>query len=107
MRQLLGTDANGHVVATCRNPEVSTGLIELKKKFADRLSILPLDVTNESTIEVSLVVFPFLFNHRIIKIKISKYARRASITNLLLLEKFFLGQLTLLASLEVIYFIVY
>lgn len=54
MRQLLGTNAKGHVVATCRNPDAAAGLLELKRQFAERLNILPVDVTNESSIEVSL-----------------------------------------------------
>lgn len=53
VKQLLGANAKGHVVATCRNPEGATGLLELKKKFTDRLNILPLDVTKESTIEAA------------------------------------------------------
>ncbi|XP_020256227.1 uncharacterized protein LOC109833085 isoform X2 [Asparagus officinalis] len=51
VRQLLGRNAKGHVIATCRNPDGATDLIELKRQFADRLNILPLDLTNESTIE--------------------------------------------------------
>ncbi|PKA61954.1 (-)-isopiperitenone reductase [Apostasia shenzhenica] len=50
-RQLLEKDSKGHVVATCRNPDGAKGLLELKGKFEDRLNVLPLDVTDESTIE--------------------------------------------------------
>ncbi|XP_020230792.1 uncharacterized protein LOC109811446 [Cajanus cajan] len=53
VKQLLENDEKGHVVATCRNPSASTGLIHLKDKFADRLRILPLDLTVESSIEAS------------------------------------------------------
>ncbi|KAM1107833.1 hypothetical protein EV1_004509 [Malus domestica] len=52
VKQLLEKE-KGHVVASCRNPEGATGLHHLKSKFAERLSILQLDVTKESTIEQS------------------------------------------------------
>lgn len=52
VKQLLEKE-KGHVIATCRNPSGATGLLHLKSKFAERLSILQLDVTNESTIEES------------------------------------------------------
>lgn len=58
VKQLLENNDKGHVVATCRNPNRSTGLINLKDKFAERLRILQLDVTVESSIEVKL--FPLL-----------------------------------------------
>ncbi|KAG9439557.1 hypothetical protein H6P81_019722 [Aristolochia fimbriata] len=51
VRQLLEKKEKGHVIATCRNPSVATGLLDLKKKFEERLNILPLDVTVERTIE--------------------------------------------------------
>ncbi|KAJ8631311.1 hypothetical protein MRB53_024634 [Persea americana] len=53
VRQLLEKNEKGQVVATCRNPDGSTGLLELKRRFMERLNILRLDVTDESTIEVS------------------------------------------------------
>lgn len=53
VRQLLEKNDKGHVVATCRNPDGSTSLLELKRRFKERLSILQLDLTNESTIEAS------------------------------------------------------
>ncbi|XP_030480973.1 uncharacterized protein LOC115697938 isoform X2 [Cannabis sativa] len=53
VKQLLEKDDKGHVVATCRNPSGAKGLYDLQNKFAERLSILPLDVTDESTIEES------------------------------------------------------
>ncbi|KAF7121350.1 hypothetical protein RHSIM_Rhsim13G0125300 [Rhododendron simsii] len=53
VKQLLEKDDEGHVVATCRNPNGATGLLELKNKFAERLNILQLDLTIESTIEES------------------------------------------------------
>ncbi|XP_058197017.1 uncharacterized oxidoreductase C663.09c isoform X2 [Rhododendron vialii] len=53
VKQLLEKDDEGHVVATCRNPNRATGLLELKNKFAERLNILQLDLTIESTIEES------------------------------------------------------
>ncbi|XP_020593701.1 uncharacterized oxidoreductase C24B10.20 [Phalaenopsis equestris] len=55
VRQLLEKNNRGHVVATCRNPGGATGLIDLKGKFEDRLNILPLDVTDESTIEAAAI----------------------------------------------------
>ncbi|KAJ4770975.1 NAD(P)-binding Rossmann-fold superfamily protein [Rhynchospora pubera] len=51
VRQLLHRKETGHVVATCRDPDSATDLQKLKKDFDSRLNILPLDVTNESTIE--------------------------------------------------------
>lgn len=59
MKQLLEKNDEGHVVATCRNPDASTGLLRLKDRFDDRLQILPLDLTVESSIEVMLL-FPFI-----------------------------------------------
>eukprot|EP00262_Sarcandra_glabra_P019808 TRINITY_DN764_c0_g2_i1.p1 TRINITY_DN764_c0_g2~~TRINITY_DN764_c0_g2_i1.p1 ORF type:complete len:161 (+),score=24.67 TRINITY_DN764_c0_g2_i1:125-607(+) len=53
VRQLLENNEKGHVIATCRNPNEGTGLLELKRKFMDRLNIQPLDVRIESTIEAS------------------------------------------------------
>ncbi|KAL0914481.1 hypothetical protein M5K25_014830 [Dendrobium thyrsiflorum] len=54
VRQLLEKSDKGHVIATCRNPGGATNLLELKEKFGDRLNILPLDVTDESTIEAAV-----------------------------------------------------
>lgn len=53
MKKLLERDQKGHVLATCRNPDLATGLHDLKTKFADRLDIVKLDVTVESTIEAA------------------------------------------------------
>ncbi|KAJ6332558.1 hypothetical protein OIU77_008596 [Salix suchowensis] len=53
VKQLLEKNDKGHVVATCRNPDRATGLVDLKDKFAERLNIVPLDLTIESTIEAS------------------------------------------------------
>uniref|UniRef100_A0A7N0RDQ3 Uncharacterized protein n=1 Tax=Kalanchoe fedtschenkoi TaxID=63787 RepID=A0A7N0RDQ3_KALFE len=50
-KQLLQNRVNGHVIATCRNPQGATGLLRLKDEYADRLHILPLDLTDETTIE--------------------------------------------------------
>jgi len=61
VKQLLENDDKERVIATCRNPSASTGLIHLKDKFEDRLRILPLDLTVESSIEVMLP-FPILFS---------------------------------------------
>ncbi|KAL0398192.1 UNVERIFIED_CONTAM: hypothetical protein Sradi_2162500 [Sesamum radiatum] len=51
VRQLLEKSDKGHVVATCRNPNEATGLLELKNKFAERLDIHQLDLTIDRTIE--------------------------------------------------------
>lgn len=53
VKQLLERDQKGRVLATCRNPEQSTGLHDLKVRFADRLDIMKLDVTVESTVEAA------------------------------------------------------
>ncbi|KAJ0017148.1 hypothetical protein Pint_11370 [Pistacia integerrima] len=53
VKQLLEKNDKGHVIATCRNPNAATGLLDLKNKFAERLDILQLDLTVESTIEAS------------------------------------------------------
>ncbi|KAJ6293451.1 hypothetical protein OIU78_025431 [Salix suchowensis] len=53
VKQVLEKNDKGHVVATCRNPDRATGLVDLKDKFAERLNIVPLDLTIESTIEAS------------------------------------------------------
>ncbi|XP_021911696.1 uncharacterized protein LOC110825537 isoform X2 [Carica papaya] len=53
VKQLLEKNELGHVIATCRDPNGATGLLDLKNKFTERLNILELDVTKESTIEAS------------------------------------------------------
>ncbi|XP_015959391.1 uncharacterized protein LOC107483274 isoform X1 [Arachis duranensis] len=53
VKQLLEKNDKGHVVATCRNPDASTGLAHLKHKFPDRLKLLPLDLTLETSIQAS------------------------------------------------------
>lgn len=53
VKQLLEKNELGHVIATCRDPNGATGLLDLKNKFTERLNILELDVTKESTIEVT------------------------------------------------------
>lgn len=57
MRQLLKRSEEGRVVATCRNPDGAADLLKLKKEYENRLNILPLDVTNETTIEVYVSSF--------------------------------------------------
>lgn len=52
VRQLLSRSAAGSVVATCRNPDSAECLQALREQYPGRLSILPLDVTVESSIEV-------------------------------------------------------
>ncbi|XP_042519590.1 C-factor-like [Macadamia integrifolia] len=53
VRQLLDKKDKGHVIATCRNPNGAKSLLDLKRKFDERLNILQLDVTNENTIEAA------------------------------------------------------
>lgn len=50
VRQLLDDYGKGHVIATCRNPDCAEGLLDLKKKHTDRLTLIHLDVTDESSI---------------------------------------------------------
>ncbi|KAL8538514.1 hypothetical protein ACS0TY_000503 [Phlomoides rotata] len=50
VKQLLEKTKEGHVVATCSNPSVAIGLLELKNKFAVRLDIRRLHLTNDTTI---------------------------------------------------------
>ncbi|VAI27379.1 unnamed protein product [Triticum turgidum subsp. durum] len=53
VRQLLRRSDQGRVVATCRAPDSAAELQELRREHAGRLTVLPLDVTDESTIEVT------------------------------------------------------
>ncbi|XP_076956260.1 uncharacterized protein LOC143631349 [Bidens hawaiensis] len=53
VKQLLERNSEEHVIATCRNPNESSGLTELKNRFAERLHIQRLDLTVETTIEDS------------------------------------------------------
>ncbi|KAF2317942.1 hypothetical protein GH714_041265 [Hevea brasiliensis] len=53
VKQLLEKNEKGHVIATCRNPNEAKGLLDLKNKFSERLNILQLDLTIESSIEAS------------------------------------------------------
>lgn len=59
VKQLLVKNSQEHVIATCRNPNGAAGLIELKNKFSERLHIQRLDLTIESTIEVTSCHFSF------------------------------------------------
>ncbi|CAI7808298.1 unnamed protein product [Closterium sp. NIES-53] len=52
VRQLLQRNPDSHVIATCRNPAAAAALQELQSRSGDRLTVLPLDVTDEATIEV-------------------------------------------------------
>ncbi|CAN6356949.1 unnamed protein product [Urochloa humidicola] len=54
VRQLLRRSEQGRVVATCRAPASAAELQKLKEEHAPgRLTVLPLDVTDESTIEAA------------------------------------------------------
>ncbi|XP_054802158.1 uncharacterized protein LOC129305946 [Prosopis cineraria] len=63
VKQLLENDDKGHVIATCRNPNGSTGLVNLKDKFAERLRILQLDLTFESSIEATARAIKETYGH--------------------------------------------
>ncbi|CAJ2657846.1 unnamed protein product [Trifolium pratense] len=63
VKQLLENNDKGHVVATCRNPNASTGLLHLKDRFEDRLQVLPLDLTVESSIEASALSIKETYGH--------------------------------------------
>ncbi|CAI6012224.1 unnamed protein product [Closterium sp. NIES-65] len=52
VRQLLQRNPDSHVIATCRNPAAAAALQELQSSSGDRMTVLPLDVTDEATIEV-------------------------------------------------------
>lgn len=60
VRQLLDRNADGKVIATCRDPSNASNLSSLKEQYGDRLTVLPLDVTKESTIKVSSKFLYFL-----------------------------------------------
>uniref|UniRef100_A0A1D1ZY67 C-factor n=2 Tax=Auxenochlorella protothecoides TaxID=3075 RepID=A0A1D1ZY67_AUXPR len=51
VRQLLTDDAKGTVFATCRSPAAATDLQALQKEHGDRLHVIKLDATDESSIE--------------------------------------------------------
>ncbi|KAG6554135.1 hypothetical protein Mapa_004051 [Marchantia paleacea] len=53
VRQLLSRRADSNIIATCRNPDAAEKLNTLMEQFPQRLSILPLDVTIESSIEAA------------------------------------------------------
>ncbi|HEC22974.1 MAG TPA: SDR family oxidoreductase [Chloroflexi bacterium] len=48
------SDAGSRIFATCRNPETATALQALQASHPDRLSVLPLDVTDEASIRACL-----------------------------------------------------
>ncbi|KAF8692165.1 hypothetical protein HU200_039766 [Digitaria exilis] len=54
VRQLLRRSDQGRVVATCRAPAAAAELHKLREEHAPgRLTVLPLDVTDEATIEAA------------------------------------------------------
>ena len=65
VRQLLENYRKGQVIATCRNPTGAEGLLDLKKKHADRLTLACLDVTEERSIDVSFGLFSHLISIRV------------------------------------------
>jgi len=50
VRQCLAEPRIGRVIAACRRPGTANGLTELAAHAGDRLSLLPLDVTDEASI---------------------------------------------------------
>ncbi|CAJ2657845.1 unnamed protein product [Trifolium pratense] len=71
VKQLLENNDKGHVIATCRNPNTSTGLLHLKDRFDDCLQILPLDLTIESSIEESALSIKETYGHLNLLINVS------------------------------------
>ncbi|XP_045805396.1 C-factor-like [Trifolium pratense] len=71
VKQLLENNDKGHVIATCRNPNASTGLLHLKDRFDDCLQILPLDLTIESSIEESALSIKETYGHLNLLINVS------------------------------------
>eukprot|EP00252_Welwitschia_mirabilis_P004485 TRINITY_DN14818_c0_g1_i1.p1 TRINITY_DN14818_c0_g1~~TRINITY_DN14818_c0_g1_i1.p1 ORF type:complete len:178 (-),score=26.89 TRINITY_DN14818_c0_g1_i1:237-770(-) len=55
VRQLLDSDNKSHVIATCRTPNSSVGLQALKREHKDRLTVLPLDATDEESINMAAI----------------------------------------------------
>lgn len=53
VRQLLRRSDHGRVIATCRAPDSAAELQKLKQVYTQRLTVLPLDVTDEATIEAA------------------------------------------------------
>lgn len=45
--------AGGHVVATCRDPAASPALENLRRRFPNRLTVLPLDVTDVASVDAA------------------------------------------------------
>lgn len=56
VRQLLEKREKEQVIATCRDPSRAASLQELKSRYSERLDILKLDVTDESTIQVAMIL---------------------------------------------------
>jgi len=54
VRQCLGSTRVGHVIATCRSPGGATELAALAAANAGRLTVLPLDVTDEASIAATV-----------------------------------------------------
>jgi NAD(P)-dependent dehydrogenase (short-subunit alcohol dehydrogenase family) len=56
VRQCLAQSKVGHVVATCRFPEGAGELSTLSADTGDRLTVLPLDVTDEASVAAAAAV---------------------------------------------------
>ena len=55
-RLLLARSPSVKVIATCRCPDTANDLQHLSNTMQDRLHILQLDVTNESQIQVFIII---------------------------------------------------
>jgi len=51
VKSLLERQPDSRVIATCRSPQSSEGLIHLQRQYADRLYVAPLDLTQPESIE--------------------------------------------------------
>ena len=54
VRQCLAEPRVGHVVATCRNPSSAVALTTLAMTATSRLTVLPLDVTDEASVSAAV-----------------------------------------------------
>jgi NAD(P)-dependent dehydrogenase (short-subunit alcohol dehydrogenase family) len=53
VRQWLARSPESRVFATCRTPAAAESLEQLRRSYADRLRVLPLDVTDEASVEAA------------------------------------------------------
>ncbi|KAL8621270.1 hypothetical protein ACOMHN_008095 [Nucella lapillus] len=62
-RALLTRHPQASIIATCRNPDSSPGLQSLKDQHPQRLTVLPLDVTDTGQIEQTSSIVGDKFGH--------------------------------------------